>query len=287
MIANHRPMFGPAIPHAMPAITGRIVPGTTETIGGHVHKCSGVLEAESGEQLLIHGGVHLWRRTAACLDHAVTRKRLHPHSRNHRMNTDRRQVIFLLPGLAAAPAAQASGLKTPTPSQFAGPYYPVVPIPRHSDLTRHQGNAAEGVPLTLTGGVVDILGQPMPDVLVEIWQADHQGRYRHPKAPGTDRVDPGYAGFGATLTDGAGRYTFQTILPVPYTGRPPHIHARLHWKGREILTTQLYLAGQAQDRGTILSLMSRIWGDRQRLSMQPLASAAGRLQADFEFVVET
>lgn len=203
------------------------------------------------------------------------------------MNTGRRQVIFVLPGLAAAPAAQASGLKIPTPSQFAGPYYPVVPIPRQNDLTRHQGHTAKGAPLTLAGSVVDIRGQPLPDTLIEIWQADHQGRYRHPKAPETDRVDPGYAGFGATLTDAAGRYTFQTILPVPYTGRPPHIHARLHWNGREVLTTQLYLAGQAQENGLILSLMSRIWGDRQRLSMQPRASASDRLQADFEFVVET
>lgn len=74
MIANQKPMFGPAIPDVMPAITGRIVPGTTETIDGLVYEYSRVLDAESEEQLLIrlpairalvvgdliYSGVHLW-----------------------------------------------------------------------------------------------------------------------------------------------------------------------------------------------------------------------------------
>lgn len=202
------------------------------------------------------------------------------------MNTHRRQVMLSLSSLVAAPAALAAGPLTPTPSQFAGPYYPVVPIPRSNDLTQHQGGTARGTHLMMTGRVVDVLGRPLPDVLIEIWQADHAGRYRHPKAPATDQVDPGYAGFGATLTDSSGRYTFRTILPAAYTGRPPHIHARLHRQGRELLTTQLYLAGQSQESGPFLSLMARWWGDRARLTISPKASASDKLHADFDFVLE-
>ncbi|MGA1288178.1 MAG: intradiol ring-cleavage dioxygenase [Rubrivivax sp.] len=202
------------------------------------------------------------------------------------MNTHRRHAMLGLSALLAAPATQAARPLAATPSQFAGPYYPVVPIPRISDLTAHQGHTARGQPLALAGTVVDRNGTPLNKVLVEIWQADHAGRYRHPKAPQTDRVDPGYAGFGATLTDGDGAYGFRTIVPVPYTGRPPHIHARLHLDGRELLTTQIYLAGQERESGFFFSMMAPLWGRRERLTISPQAAAPGDLRARFDFVVE-
>ena len=59
------------------------------------------------------------------------------------------------------------------------------------------------------------------------YPADHLGVYNHPRAPRRDDFDNRFQGYGEALTDGDGRYRFLTIVPVPYTGRPPHIHVKI------------------------------------------------------------
>ncbi len=142
-----------------------------------------------------------------------------------------------LPGLAAGAAGR-------TPAQPEGPYYPVEPPPDADwDLlrVRGQGGRAGGAPLTLRGRVLATEGRPISGAIVEIWQADHRGNYNHPRARGRAAFDPAFQGYGTARTDGDGRYRFLTIVPVPYRGRPPHIHAKAGAEGREPLTTQLYI----------------------------------------------
>jgi protocatechuate 3,4-dioxygenase alpha subunit len=117
-----------------------------------------------------------------------------------------------------------------TPFQPVGPFFHVMlrDEPRgHACLV---SAAAAGQRVTLQGSVLDGAGMPVTDALVEIWQADASGRYRHPEDPGSAMADPGCAGYGRTATDALGRFRFDTVKPGAVagpSGRPqaPHIVA--------------------------------------------------------------
>src|SRR5690606_26639932 len=98
----------------------------------------------------------------------------------------------------------------------------------------------QGVVTHLRGRVLDARGAPMPGAVVEIWQCDALGRYRHPRDR-QDGRDPGFQGRGRLSTGPDGSYAFRTIRPVPYPGRTPHIHLAVAVSGREPLVTQLYI----------------------------------------------
>ena len=172
-----------------------------------------------------------------------------------------------LPGLSRI--AAAAGFE-PTASQAEGPYYPVN-LPADRDWNLLKVGAGEvvpaGTPLDLSGRVLDSQGAPIPGALVEIWQADSAGLYDHPRAPDTASFDRTFQGFGATETDDDGRYRFLTLVPTPYTGRPPHIHVKIWIDGREQLTTQLYIKDHPENSrdGILMRLFS---GDREGLMME-------------------
>ncbi len=141
--------------------------------------------------------------------------------------------------------AQATPLLA-TPRQTAGPFYPVDwSGDVDADLVRVTGESAraQGVVTHLRGRVLDARGAPMPGAVVEIWQCDALGRYRHPRDR-QDGRDPGFQGRGRLSTGPDGSYAFRTIRPVPYPGRTPHIHLAVAVSGREPLVTQLYIAGE-------------------------------------------
>jgi protocatechuate 3,4-dioxygenase beta subunit len=140
---------------------------------------------------------------------------------------------------------QAASL-LPTPEQTEGPFYPPeLPSDRDADLVRVTGAdaQAQGQVTHIMGRVLDRQGRPLPGVAVEIWQCDANGRYHHPGDRGRFR-DEGFQGFGMAMADRDGGYRFRTIRPVAYPGRTPHIHFKLHRDGRELLTTQMYVAGE-------------------------------------------
>ena len=202
-------------------------------------------------------------------------------------------VTRLTGGAMAAPlfasAAGASSGLSKTPSQAEGPYYPV----RFGDDTDANlmrvgnGPAPEGEPLALSGRVLSTDGVPIAGARVEIWQCDAQGRYDHPRAPSHARFDRTFQGFGRTESDADGRYTFITMVPVPYTGRPPHIHVKVYRDGREVLTTQLYIKDHPEN-GADGVLASLFFPSQEKLLMdlQPteIDGMAGR-EAVFDFVV--
>jgi protocatechuate 3,4-dioxygenase, beta subunit len=99
--------------------------------------------------------------------------------------------------------------------------------------------------------VLDARGRPLPGYLVEIWQCDAHGHYLAERGSSwsdwlkkREAPDPGFQGYGRTLTDAGGGYRFRTIRPVSYPGRTPHIHFKVRRDGRELLTTQMYVAGE-------------------------------------------
>lgn len=191
-------------------------------------------------------------------------------------NIMERRYFLSLWMLLFAPSLKAATPKKPTPAQTEGPFYPVVNIPFRENLVL-QSEGLIGEPMMLHGKVIDTMGNPVSGIKVEIWQCDGQGIYDHPNQPDNDRFDPNFAGFGAALSGDDGRYQFQTLYPVPYSSRPPHIHVKL-WRGqRELLTTQLYLKDQTGDEW---------WGGKARdhLQFEPI-KIDGILTGEFTFVI--
>lgn len=120
-----------------------------------------------------------------------------------------------------------------------------------NDLTAHHPGQPLGERIVVHGRVLDEDGRPIPGALVEVWQANAAGRYRH-KLDGHDApLDPNFDGAGRTMTDALGRYWFKTIKPGAYpwrnhhnAWRPAHIHFSLFGAGLlSRLITQMYFPG--------------------------------------------
>jgi len=163
-------------------------------------------------------------------------------------------VVAMLGTSLSAAAAAAEELAVPsnppgalalTPAQATGPYYPVErPLDSDDDLMVVSGGPeALGEPLILEGTLVHVDGRPIEGAHVEIWQTDHQGIYLHPDDPQRAARDELFQGFGESVTDASGAWSFRTILPDIYGGRPRHIHARVKLDGQDLLITQIYFSG--------------------------------------------
>lgn len=178
-----------------------------------------------------------------------------------------------MPWLAASAGSAFSAIATPRSAE--GPFYPRPNMrfdDADNDLVRIAGKvrAAGGEIVVLRGRVLDSSGQPVSGARVEIWQCDVNGRYLHSGDRQNVRRDPGFQGFGHTVTDTSGIYSFRTIRPVPYPGRTPHIHVKV-FSGETELTTQFYIAGHPQNRRD--GLYRRL-SKRQRQSVEMVFRAA-------------
>ncbi len=166
----------------------------------------------------------------------------------------RRRVITVGLAAAAAPLFARAEL---TPVQSEGPFYPSsTPADSDADLTRIEGRAgrAQGSPIVVTGRVLDADGRPVKGAKVDIWQANHFGRYRHAGDRSEAPLDPDFQGYGRVITGDDGAYRFLTIEPGAYAAsrrwrRPPHIHFKLRGADFEELTTQMYFAGHPLNDG--------------------------------------
>ena len=117
-----------------------------------------------------------------------------------------------------------------------------------ADLTRQGDDEPLGERIVVTGRVTDEEGRPVPDALVEVWQTNAAGRYRHDVDRHPAPLDPNFYGAGRCLTDGDGRYRFITVKPGAYpwenhenAWRPAHIHFSLFGRSfAQRLVTQMY-----------------------------------------------
>src|SRR6202050_5193742 len=119
------------------------------------------------------------------------------------------------------------------------------------DLTHFNGGEAIGERIIVRGRVIDEDGKPIPETLLEIWQANAAGRYAHPDDQHPAPLDPHFSGNGRVMTDTRGEYRFVTIKPGAYpwrnhhnAWRPNHIHFSLFGAGlAQRLVTQMYFPG--------------------------------------------
>lgn len=164
---------------------------------------------------------------------------------------------------AYAPGYKTSVLRSPknalisidqSLSEITGPVFGANELgPKDNDLILNY--AKTGLPIgeriVVHGQVLDENGRPVPNTLVEVWQANAGGRYRHKKDQYIAPIDPNFGGCGRVLTDANGHYSYRTIKPGPYPWRnqvndwrPAHIHYSIFGSGfAQRLITQMYFAG--------------------------------------------
>jgi protocatechuate 3,4-dioxygenase, beta subunit len=119
------------------------------------------------------------------------------------------------------------------------------------DLTRQHAGEPLGERIVVTGRLLDGDGRPVPGTLVEVWQANAAGRYRHEVDQHPAPLDPNFSGAGRCVTDASGSYRFVTVKPGAYpwrnhdnAWRPAHIHFSVFGRSfSQRLITQMYFPG--------------------------------------------
>ncbi len=164
---------------------------------------------------------------------------------------------------ALTPAYKTSVLRSPrnalisirqTLSERTGPLFSASELGKRDDdliLNFAKDGLPVGERIVVHGFVRDELGQPVRHALVEVWQANASGRYRHKKDQYIGALDPNFGGCGRVLTDANGHYRYRTIKPGPYPWRnrinewrPSHIHYSIQGDGwAQRLITQMYFEG--------------------------------------------
>ena len=159
--------------------------------------------------------------------------------------------LLAVSGLSVLPVKAAEKATMKTPRATEGPFYPLESM-RYADidnnLVKISGVVKEagGEVLNLSGRVLDSNAKPIKGARVEIWQCDVNGHYLHSADNNPVPLDKAFQGFGYTVSDQNGVYSFRTIKPVSYPGRTPHIHVKAFANGRE-LTTQFYINGHPEN----------------------------------------
>ena len=205
---------------------------------------------------------------------------------------ERRALLLSGAGLLAAssaprwltPARAQGAALSPTPSQTEGPFYPeCLPVDHDFDLLRNGSrHYRAGQAAWVEGVVTDTRGVPVAGAEVEIWQCDQDGHYHHPRDGG--RANPAFQGFGRVVVGKDGQYRFRTLRPAPYSGRTPHIHVKVRLDRAELLTTQLYVAGDPGNERD--GLWRRLGPQGQAAVTVPFLPDSDGLRAQFPIVVQ-
>jgi protocatechuate 3,4-dioxygenase alpha subunit len=149
---------------------------------------------------------------------------------------------------------------SPTPSQTVGPYFALgLDALNNNQLS---GPGIAGAAIVISGRMFDGNGAPVPDAVLEIWQANSNGRYAHPEDTRELALEQNWRGFGRIPTDASGRFQLTTVKPgtVPGPGvstQAPHIVVLIGMRGLlRHLMTRIYFPGEpANDHDPILALV--------------------------------
>jgi protocatechuate 3,4-dioxygenase beta subunit len=161
----------------------------------------------------------------------------------------------------ATPEYRSTALRAPrrerlllpqTPTELTGPLFGAGRVGAlDHDLTRQHGGEPLGERIVVHGRVIEDDGRPVPGTLIEAWQANASGRYRHAVDRHPAPLDPNFTGAGRCLTDAEGGFRFVTIRPGAYpwgnhenAWRPAHIHFSVFGRAfAQRLVTQMYFPG--------------------------------------------
>ena len=172
-------------------------------------------------------------------------------------------------------------LPATTPSQTVGPFLAIA-------LPWDDGPDMAGVDsITITGVLTDGAGAPVPDGLIELWQADPDGRFAHPDDPRGAVTYPGFRAFGRCATDAQGEFHFRTLKPGRVDGeQAPHIDVTVFARGLlKHLVTRMYFPDEQDANATDPVLRALGVDERARLIARVDGGALRfdiRLQGDAE-----
>jgi protocatechuate 3,4-dioxygenase alpha subunit len=168
-----------------------------------------------------------------------------------------------------------------TTSQTAGPYFSIGL--EWLTIKELAGPGVSGERITLEGKVLDGDGKPVPDAVIEVWQANAQGKYSHPEDKQDKPIEPGFRGFGRIPTDATGAFRFATIQPGRVPGpsgklQAPHLAVTVLMRGLlRHLVTRVYFPdepGNVED--TVLNLVDP--GRRSTLIARKIPGRPGVLE---------
>ena len=181
---------------------------------------------------------------------------------------------------------------TPTGWQTVGPYLHIGLT--WLNTTKLATEATKGERIVVEGRLLDGDGAPVPDGMLEIWQANADGRYSHPDDVQAKPLDPSFFGFGRVDTDKQGRFRFETIKPgrVPGPGnslQAPHILVSVFLRGQlRRLVTRIYFADEAANaEDPILALVEDAARRRTLIATREPGSATYRFDIRVQGADET
>lgn len=147
-----------------------------------------------------------------------------------------------------------------TTSQTVGPFFRIGLEWLHRDNLVGEGVSGERV--TIQGRIFDGDGNPVPDAVLEVWQANSHGKYAHPEDTQEKPIEPGFSGYGRLFVSRQGLFRFATIKPGPVPGpdgneQAPHLAISLFMRGiLKRLVTRMYFPNDALNAGDpILNLV--------------------------------
>jgi protocatechuate 3,4-dioxygenase alpha subunit len=181
-----------------------------------------------------------------------------------------------------------------TPSVYCtiGPFFPTDFSDGCHDLTRNDGKVARGQHILLSGRVLEEGGKPTVNTIVEIWQPDANGIFRHALDPRCGQADPGFFGWGRARTDADGWYRFRTVLPGIYEWggnmRCPHLNMMVLAIGltRRLVTTAFFPEAAEKVSDTVLdSVVDPVARARLIAKRDSSADAAGAIGYRFDLIL--
>lgn len=206
--------------------------------------------------------------------------------------------------LGIGPTDNTSDQRTPRqrlrliPEAARSSFVPVVPArfatrTHEWDMTRTAPDRprADGVPIEVSGQVRTPSGRPLAGALLEIWSANHYGRYRHIEDMSGLELDENHLGLGRVVTDDEGRYRFWAISPGAYLARPDigrwrpkHIHMSISG-GSSRLITQMYFPGEPNNKTDPMAILMGDAFERNLGKPRGVGEADVEQAFDFDIVI--
>jgi protocatechuate 3,4-dioxygenase, alpha subunit len=177
-----------------------------------------------------------------------------------------------------------------TASQTAGPYVHIGLAPGAAgfDIYEHElggdiaGPNAKGERIRVEGRVIDGMGAPIRDVLLEVWQANADGNFAHPEGGGA--VEDGFCGWGRVISDfDTGEWAFETVKPGPVQTMAPHLNLWIVARGINIgLNTRMYFEDEAEAnaKDPVLNLIE--WENRRATLIARRTERDGKIVYRFD-----